>query len=219
MDPKQVDGEQLRAHMKADQAEKTQLAASKAKVKAKARTKAGWSIPQDYQGPMTSIQHDLGQFGVGPDTSWFQDQAHVSSHLVSATLDEVDLTTPEILAEVLDCGQSQVVSTGRPSLHGGQRLQIPQPVMQDLKLRRLIPVTLCSAAWDLGIHAAYALSICRIVCNALLGITPVSPQEQVKSRQCLYLHVGHMFQPDDSAAGTQSLWTELWSRATDAFGH
>ena len=72
VNPKDVDGRiaQLRAQQKAEVAEKT--AEGKAKAKAKAKGKAGWLVPEDYAGPVTALEHDLGELALGPDYGWHE---------------------------------------------------------------------------------------------------------------------------------------------------
>ena len=74
VDPKEVDG----AQMKDDQQSKQQDGGkpegkSKAKAKAKAKAgkaKAGWQLPPDFQGPLTVMEKELSEVGLGPDLSW-----------------------------------------------------------------------------------------------------------------------------------------------------
>ena len=69
---------QLRAQMKDDQQSKQQDGGkpegkSKAKAKAKAKAgkaKAGWQLPPDFQGPLTVMEKELNEVGLGPDLSW-----------------------------------------------------------------------------------------------------------------------------------------------------
>ena len=79
VNPQEVDGRvaQLRAQAKEEQASKIEpgaTAQSKAKAhpKAKAKDKAGWAVPEDYQGPVTQLEHELGNLAEGPDYSWHQ---------------------------------------------------------------------------------------------------------------------------------------------------
>ena len=76
VNPKDVDGRiaQLRAQHVADQDEKTAEGKAKAKAKAKAKekTKAGWLIPEEYAGPVTQLEEELGDLALGPDHSWHQ---------------------------------------------------------------------------------------------------------------------------------------------------
>ena len=67
---KDVDGRvaQLRAQHKAEVADKA--AEGKAKAKAKAKGKAGWLVPDDYSGKVTSMEQDLGELALGPDFGW-----------------------------------------------------------------------------------------------------------------------------------------------------
>ena len=64
VNPKDVDGRiaQLRAQHKAEVTDKT--AEGKAKAKAKAKGKAGWLVPDDYSGPVTSMEQDLGELAL-----------------------------------------------------------------------------------------------------------------------------------------------------------
>ena len=54
---------QLRAQHTADQDEKTAEGKAKAKAKAKAKekTKAGWLVPEEYTGPVTHQEEELGE--------------------------------------------------------------------------------------------------------------------------------------------------------------
>ena len=72
VNPKDVDGRiaQLRAQHTADQDEKT--AEGKAKAKAKEKTKAGWLVPEEYAGPVTQLEEELGDLALGPDYFWHQ---------------------------------------------------------------------------------------------------------------------------------------------------
>ena len=76
VNPKDVDGRiaQLRAQHQSEQDEKTAECRAKAKAKAKAKekTKAGWLVPEEYSGPVTAQEEDLGQLALGPDHSWHQ---------------------------------------------------------------------------------------------------------------------------------------------------
>ena len=45
---------------------------SKAKAKAKAKAgkaKAGWQLPPNFQGPLTVMEKELSEVGLGPDLS------------------------------------------------------------------------------------------------------------------------------------------------------
>ena len=70
INPKDVDGgiAQLQAQHKAKITDKA--AEGKAKAKAKAKSKAGWLVPDDYSGPVTSMEQDLGKLVLGPDFGW-----------------------------------------------------------------------------------------------------------------------------------------------------
>ena len=77
--PQEVDGRvaQLRTQAKEEQASKIEPGATaqgkaKAHPKAKAKDKAGWAVPEDYQGPVTQLEHELGNLAEGPDYSWHQ---------------------------------------------------------------------------------------------------------------------------------------------------
>ena len=79
VNPQEVDGRvaQLRAQAKEEQASKIEPGATaqgkaKAHPKAKAKEKAGWAVPEDYQGPVTQLEHELGNLAEGPDYSWHQ---------------------------------------------------------------------------------------------------------------------------------------------------
>ena len=79
VNPQEVDGRvaQLRAQAKEEQASKiepgvTAQGKAKAHPKAKAKDKAGWAVPEDYQGPVTQLEHELGNLAEGPDYSWHQ---------------------------------------------------------------------------------------------------------------------------------------------------
>ena len=68
---------QLRTQAKEEQASKIEPGATaqgkaKAHPKAKAKDKAGWAVPEDYQGPVTQLEHELGNLAEGPDYSWHQ---------------------------------------------------------------------------------------------------------------------------------------------------
>ena len=68
VNPKDVDGRiaQLRSQQRAEVAEKA--AEGKSKVKAKAKAKlVGWSL-----GPVTALEHDLGELALGPDYGWHE---------------------------------------------------------------------------------------------------------------------------------------------------
>ncbi|CAE7249929.1 unnamed protein product, partial [Symbiodinium necroappetens] len=58
VNPQEVDGRvaQLRAQAK----------------EVKAKDKAGWTVPEDYQGPVTQLEHELGNLAEGPDYTWHQ---------------------------------------------------------------------------------------------------------------------------------------------------
>ena len=63
VNPQEVDGRvaQLRAQAKEEQASKVEPGATaqgkaKAHPKAKAKDKAGWAVPEDYQGPVTQLE-------------------------------------------------------------------------------------------------------------------------------------------------------------------
>ena len=47
-----------------------QQSKAKAKAKAKDKGKAGWLVPEDYAGPVTALEHDLGELALGPDFAW-----------------------------------------------------------------------------------------------------------------------------------------------------
>ena len=77
VNPQEVDGRvaQLRAQAKEEQASKIEPGATaqgkaKARPKAKAKEKAGWAVPEDYQCPVTQLEHELGNLTEGPDYSW-----------------------------------------------------------------------------------------------------------------------------------------------------
>ena len=77
VNPQEVDGRvaQLRAQAKEEQASKTEpgsTAQGKAKAhpNAKAKEKAGWAVPEDYQGPVTALEQELGNLAEGPDFDW-----------------------------------------------------------------------------------------------------------------------------------------------------
>ena len=79
VNPQEVDGRvaQLRTQAKEEQASKIEPGATaqgkaKAHPKAKAKDKAGWAVPEDYQGPVTQLEHELGNLAEGPDYSWHQ---------------------------------------------------------------------------------------------------------------------------------------------------
>ncbi|CAE7858626.1 unnamed protein product, partial [Symbiodinium necroappetens] len=79
VNPQEVDGRvaQLRAQAKEEQASKIEPGATaqgkaRAHPKAKAKEKAGWAVPEDYQGPVTQLEHELGNLAEGPDHSWHQ---------------------------------------------------------------------------------------------------------------------------------------------------
>ena len=79
VNPQEVDGRvaQLRAQAREEQASKIEPGATaqgkaKAHPKAKAKEKAGWAVPEDYQGPVTQLEHELGNLAEGPDYSWHQ---------------------------------------------------------------------------------------------------------------------------------------------------
>ena len=74
INPKDVDGRiaQLRAQHQAEQDEKVSEAKAKAKAKAKGKTKAGWLVPEEYMGPVTAQEAELGDLALGPDHSWHQ---------------------------------------------------------------------------------------------------------------------------------------------------
>ena len=79
VNPQEVDGRvaQLRTQAKEEQASKIEPGATaqgkaKAHPKAKAKEKAGWAVPEDYQGPVTQLEHELGNLAEGPDYSWHQ---------------------------------------------------------------------------------------------------------------------------------------------------
>ena len=83
VNPQEVDGRvaQLRAQAKEEQASKIEPGATaqgkaKAQPKAKAKDKAGWAVPEDYQGPVTQLEHELGNLAEGPDYSWHQQFRH-----------------------------------------------------------------------------------------------------------------------------------------------
>ena len=72
INPKDVDGRvaQLRSQHSAEVAEKAAEGKAKAKAKAKEKGKAGWLVPEDYAGPVTALEHDLGELALGPDFAW-----------------------------------------------------------------------------------------------------------------------------------------------------
>ena len=83
VNPQEVDGRvaQLRTQAKEEQASKIEPGATaqgkaKAHPKAKAKDKAGWAVPEDYQGPVTQLEHELGNLAEGPDYSWHQQFRH-----------------------------------------------------------------------------------------------------------------------------------------------
>ena len=73
VNPKDVTGRiaQLRAEHRTEQDEKAAEGKASAKAKAKAKTgpKAGWLVPDDYSGPGTSLERELGEMALGPDFS------------------------------------------------------------------------------------------------------------------------------------------------------
>ena len=77
VNPNEVDGRvaQLRAQAKEEQACKVEpgdTARGKAKATAKSKEKASWAVPEDYQGPVTAMEQELGDLGQGPDREWHQ---------------------------------------------------------------------------------------------------------------------------------------------------
>ena len=75
INPKEVDGRvaQFRAQIKEDQSSKQadgkfgKPGKPKGKAKASGKAKAGWQIPEDYSGPMTAMENELGRrAGTGP---------------------------------------------------------------------------------------------------------------------------------------------------------
>ena len=42
----------------------------KPKLRPKRKGKAGWLVPEDYAGPVTALEHDLGDLALGPDFAW-----------------------------------------------------------------------------------------------------------------------------------------------------
>ena len=71
VNPKDVDGRvaQLRAQAKEEQESKMEPGAARGKAKAKTKAKAGWSVPEDYQGPVTQMEAELGDLRRTP---WLQ---------------------------------------------------------------------------------------------------------------------------------------------------
>ena len=57
---------------------------AKAHPKAKAKDKAGWAVPEDYQGPVTQLEQELGNLAEGPDYSWHQQFRQDTRNYVSA---------------------------------------------------------------------------------------------------------------------------------------
>ena len=80
IDPKDVDGRvaQLRSQMKEEQASKQadgkgdKPGKPKGKAKASGKAKAGWQLPEDYSGPLTVMEKELSEIGLGPDLAWHE---------------------------------------------------------------------------------------------------------------------------------------------------
>ena len=102
IDPKEVDGRvaQLRSQASAEKAEKIQPS-RKAKPKAKAKAgkeeaqveddEAGnvqWEVPEDYTGPLTRLEADLGEAVQGPEKKWLDPPPQQTEEEPSPATDE-----------------------------------------------------------------------------------------------------------------------------------
>ena len=227
---------QLRAQAKEEQASKVEPGATaqgkaKAHPKAKAKDKAGWAVPEDYQGPVTQLEHELGNLAEGPDYTWhqqFRQDAEVIS--VQAGADEALKQLSEVLNQAIDYGHPQLAEEAQEvlgTIGAKAGLSLPEP-----------EACFGTFTWEDGVgkgqmNFSHPLwegvpPLCILDAQDKLALPEdlgaalqLNGEKAEETRQCLCLHVALAFEPDLSAAWDKArdLRRELWEDSSAAFQH
>ena len=148
VDCKDVDGRvaQLRSQLKDDQTSKQadgksdKPGKSKGKAKASGKAKAGWQLPEDYSGPMTAMEKELGEIGLGPDLAWHE--AYRPGQAVDTTpiKDPRALQRVEIYKQLKSAGTLDPVAQCGPHLycHVVSRLVNAQQDQEQLSVQDIL---------------------------------------------------------------------------------
>ena len=124
IDPKDVDGRvaQLRSQMKEEQASKQadgkgdKPGKPKGKAKASGKAKAGWQLPEDYSGPLTVMEKELSEIGLGPDLAWHE------AYRPGLTVDTTPVDDPRAAQRIEVYKQLKAAGTLDPIVNCGPHL-------------------------------------------------------------------------------------------------
>ena len=189
VDPKEVDDRrvaQLRAQMKDDQQSKQQDGGKpegKSKTKAK-KAKAGWQLPPDFQGPLTVMEKELSEVGLGPDLSW-----HTSFRPGQVTDDTPvqDPTATErlrVYREILEEGLLSPLAAFTPYLQSHVAARLVNACLDGTPLT--LQEVVVTAADEGHPHLAQEAQACLEAGSFKIGQAPEDdPPEAVVTSRCM----------------------------------